>query len=112
MSQAVQQELEFAAEGERRKQAGMQQAADNKASLLAHARRVARRIAESRPDRCVTMDDVQEALRAEGISDRALGNAAGSVLRTSGGWEWTGRRVKSCRPHSHRNELKVWRLVE
>lgn len=100
-----------AAEGERRKEAGRQQAADNKPSLLELARRLATDVARSRSDRRVSMDDVQEALVAHGISERALGNAAGSVFRGNQ-WEWTGERVKSRRPHAHANEIKVWRLVE
>lgn len=96
--------------GEQLKQAGMERAAQSKESLLRYAQDLAVRIAEGRPDRCVTADDVQAALRAEGISQHALGNAAGSLFRGKR-WQWTGRRVKSVRDVAHANELKVWRLV-
>lgn len=97
-------------EGVIRKEAGMEQAAENKASLLAFARGLAVEIAEARESRECTADDVQAALQGHGISVRALGNAAGSLFR-GGRWEWTGRWVTSSRPHAHCNLIRVWRLV-
>ena len=94
---------------EQLKVAGMDRAAENKKSLLKVARKVARRIATEKG--VVTMDDVQAALALMDISDRALGNAAGSVFRGPE-WKWTGRRIKSKRPHSHANEIKVWALSQ
>lgn len=92
------------------KEAGMLQAATNKASLLEHARGRARAIARSRANREVTADDVARALEADGISVFALGNAAGSLFRGAE-WEWTGRWQPSERVHAHRNPLRVWRLT-
>lgn len=86
--------------------AGMAQAAENKKSLLAHARKIAVRLARTRP---ITADDVQRELQAQGISVHALGNASGSIFRGKE-WEWTGRYIKSSRVHAHANELKEWRL--
>lgn len=96
--------------GLRLKREGMARAATNRASLLKLARWLAVEIAESRTSRIVSMDDVQAALVDLGISDRALGNAAGSVFK-GGKWAWTGSRIQSLRPHAHRNEIKTWRLV-
>lgn len=97
------------AEGLRRKEKGIDTAAENRRTLLKHARAVAEEIAMSKPDRTVTADDVAERLDAEGISVHALGNAAGALFQGDR-WIWTGRRIKSRRPHAHANELKVWRL--
>jgi hypothetical protein len=93
--------------GEQAKEAGIAAASANKASLLRFAQDLAIKVALARPDRCVTADDIQAALVAAGISEHALGNAAGSLFRAKG-WVWTGRLVKSCRVHAHRNLLRVW----
>jgi hypothetical protein len=90
------------------KEAGMLQAADNKAGLLTFARTLAVEVAKARPDRCISADDVQAALVARGVSDHALGNAAGSLFRGEG-WTFTGRYVQSARVGAHRNLLRVWR---
>lgn len=97
--------------GHERKREGMQQAATNKKRLLSIAREVAKKIARGRESRCVSMDDVQEGLTKLNISDRALGNAAGSLFKESC-WEFTGRFIESTRPHAHRNLIRVWRLRE
>lgn len=88
---------------------GMQQAADNNASLLKFARKLAVEIAEKKGT--VTMDDIAFALHSRGISIFALGNAAGSVFRGKQ-WQFTGQLVKSVREHSHGNLLRCWRLVK
>ncbi len=93
--------------GERAKELGIATAASNKASLLRHAQQLAIRLALARPDRCCTADDIQAALVAEGISEHALGNAAGALFRPKG-WVWTGRMVKSRREHAHANLLRLW----
>lgn len=95
--------------GEQLKERGMNRAAQNNRPILKVAKDVAIEIAESRGDRRCSMDDVQARLKQMGYSDRALGNAAGSVFR-GGEWEFTGTRIKSVRPHAHANEIKVWRL--
>lgn len=92
------------------KEAGMQQASANKASLLAYARGVAVELARARSDRLVTADDVQQELVNRGVSAHALGNAAGSLFKGDD-WQWTGRWVMSRRVHAHRNPLRVWRYA-
>lgn len=99
-----------AAASEAGKAGGMSLAADNRRELLGHARAVAVRIALSRPDRCVSADDVQRALHEQGVSVFALGNAAGSLFAGKA-WEWTGRFIKSERVHAHRNLIRVWKYV-
>lgn len=89
------------------KEAGMAQAADNKASLLKYARELAVNLAKAKGE--ISADDVQKALTTKGISIHALGNASGSLFAGKQ-WEWTGRRIKSIRRHAHANEIKTWRL--
>lgn len=86
---------------------GMQTAAEHKASLLKHARKVAREVAIRKGE--ISMDDVARELQGQGVSIFALGNAAGSVFRGDE-WEFCNRMVKSERAHSHGNLLRVWRL--
>lgn len=107
----MQPNLFDAAASDAAKRAGMLQAAERKEALLAFARRLAVEIALSRPSREVTADDVQAALVSRGISERALGNAAGSLF-AGDAWRWTGRWEMSRRVHAHRNPLRVWRYVE
>lgn len=95
------------AAGNEAKDAGMQQAAENKKSLLAHARKLAVKVAEQKGE--ISADDVAQALHDEGISVFALGNAMGSLFK-GGQFEWTGRFTKSERVHSHGNLLRIWRL--
>lgn len=94
-------------EAERLKAVGQAKAAENKKSLLAYARKVAKGLASD--GRAISADDVQRALSEKGISVSALGNAAGSLFRESC-WEWTKEFVKSARPHSHANLLRLWKL--
>ncbi|MEM7561186.1 MAG: hypothetical protein AAF394_18840 [Planctomycetota bacterium] len=94
--------------GEEARQAGMAGAAENKKALLKHARTVAASLPAAKSG--ITADDVSEALVAQGISEHALGNAAGSLFLERSVWEFTGQRRKSTRKHAHGNELKVWRL--
>jgi len=88
---------------------GIAAAAENNASLLVFAKRVAVEIALSRHDRCISADDVQERLMVLGYREGVLGNAAGSLFR---GREWrferwtTSRRIKS-----HARGLRVWRYI-
>lgn len=90
--------------------AGMDLAAGNSREALAHARKVARRLAPSRPDG-ITADDVVEAMTEEGFDMHCLGNTAGSLFSGSE-WQWNKERRKSKRRHAHRNELKCWVLNE
>jgi hypothetical protein len=97
--------------GEALKADGMARAAESRADLLREARELAVNIACSRADRTCTADDVQQALAARGVDKHRLGKAAGSLF-VGDGWEFTGRFVKSTRPHAHRNLLRVWKLKE
>lgn len=89
------------------KERGIQQAADNKTSLLEFARKEAVELARAMGE--ITADDVQRRLVEKGISVRALGSAAGALFRGKQ-WQWTGRFKKSERAHSHSNLLRVWSL--
>lgn len=102
----IQASLFDAPASEAAKKAGMQQAADSNKSLLEHARKVAVELAQRGP---ITADDVQRRLVEQGISEKALGNAAGSLFKGKQ-WVWTGRLVKSSRVHAHSNLLREWRL--
>lgn len=90
-------------------EAGMAQAADRKASLLAFAKKKA--IELGRRHTFVTADDVQAALVAEGISQHALGNAAGSVFRDKKLWIYTGKTVPSERVSSRGRLIRVWMYI-
>jgi len=58
---------------------GIALAADNKGELVTRGRDIALRIAATRGE--VTADDVQYELAKEGVSVKALGNAAGAIFR-------------------------------
>lgn len=88
--------------------AGMKVAADNRTSLLDHARKIAVEIAKDKG--VVTADDVQRRLERQGIDVHALGNAAGSLFRGKH-WRWTGELRQSARVHAHGNLLRVWTLA-
>lgn len=94
--------------GEVLKQEGQSRAASAKSAELAHARVLARCIAENGDGTCHA-DLVAEALAKGGRAQ--LGNAAGVFFQTDE-WEFTGERVKSKRAQAHTNELKVWRLKD
>jgi hypothetical protein len=105
-----QRDLWDAGAGEAAREAGMALAANRRRDLLHYARQLAVWIAWRRPDREVTADDVQRELSRQGVSVRALGNAAGSLF-AGRCWRWTGKFVKSERAHAHRNLLRVWRYI-
>lgn len=88
---------------------GIAQAAAKKRSVLEFAKKKA--IELGRQNWCVTADDVQLALVAEGISDRALGNAAGSVFKDKTLWRYANRVVKSERVSSHGRLIRVWQYI-
>jgi inosine/xanthosine triphosphate pyrophosphatase family protein len=87
---------------DRAKREGMQRAADNGRTSLENARRIARQIALTREDLCITADDVGRL-----VPD--LGPAAGSLFKTDE-WHWTGQFKKSSRVTNHSRLLRVWRL--
>lgn len=97
-----------AVESDRRREQGMQLAADHRRELLVIARTIAVEIAGAREDRTCTADDVARELERRGLEQ--LGNAAGSLF-TGKGWRWTGEFVKSERKNAHRNLLRKWLLV-
>lgn len=88
---------------------GIAQAAENRASLLEFAKKKA--IELGRRNQFVTADDVQAALVDNKISDRALGNAAGSVFKNKKLWLFTGRTVQSERVSSHGRLIRVWQYI-
>lgn len=87
---------------------GIALAADNKGELVTRGRNIALRIAATRGE--VTADDVQYELAKEGVSVKALGNAAGAIFRDRR-FKFTGRMAKSTRIHAHGNLLRVWELA-
>ncbi len=87
---------------------GIALAADNKGELVTRGRNIALRIAATRGE--VTADDVQYELAKEGVSVKALGNAAGAIFRDRR-FRFTGRMAKSTRIHAHGNLLRVWELA-
>jgi hypothetical protein len=89
------------------KEAGKDQAAENKASLLAHARKIALRLGKGGQE--VTADDVARELHREEISIFALGNAAGALFKGKE-WKWTGEFRRSERAHANGNLLRIWKL--
>lgn len=88
---------------------GIAEAADNKRSLLEFAKKKA--IELGRQNQFVTADDVQAALVENKISDRALGNAAGSVFKDKTLWRYADRVVKSERVSSHGRLIRVWQYI-
>ena len=97
-----------AAAGSQARDTGMAIAAENRNEPLFVAQCIAVWIAENRPDRTVTIDDVIGHLASHGY-DWKLGNASGSVFRGKM-WQDTGRRLKSSRVSNHRREIRVWQL--
>lgn len=88
---------------------GLAVAGRDKNVLLERAKQIARRIALSRFDRTVTMDDVHAAMQAEGIDGSMLGNAAGSTFK-GGDWQFVDHvRCKLASGHGRFN--KVWRYI-
>lgn len=87
---------------------GIGRAAENKASLLKFARGLA--VGLGVKNGRVTADDVQRAMVDRGISERALGNAAGALFRGPR-WRFTGETVKSVRVHSHGRLIRVWQYT-
>lgn len=66
------------------------------------------RLALSRDCRTVTADDAQAWLVEHGYDSAALGNAAGSLFKSSA-WKLVGYRM-SDRISRHRNRVGVWQL--
>ena len=101
-------------EGERRKTAGMAQAADPRKLLLNRAREVAFRIgmADYRDqDKGITTDEIWSGLLAYGLDPTQLGNAWGSIWRGeySTHWHRTAELRKSHRKQSHAHAHPVWK---
>lgn len=96
-------------EGERLRDEGIEAAALTRSDVLSVAKRVARQIALSRPNRELTADAVQAVMIGLGFTPAQLGNAAGAIFRGKA-WVWTGRVVKSSRKSNRARILRVWRL--
>jgi hypothetical protein len=99
------EELRFSLEeAEALRQAGMHQAAANRAKALDVARRIARHL--GRRQGLVSADDVQRWMIAAGLPP--LGNAAGSIFRGEE-WEFTGDWTRSERVSNHARSNRIWR---
>lgn len=92
------------AEGERRKEQGMQLAADTRQDDLSIARDIARMLNDRFGK--VDADMVQDRLIPRGIN---LGNAAGSIFKTKE-WVHVGY-TKSRRKTNHARVISVWTLA-
>ena len=96
----------FSNDGEHRKDAGMQRAAENNPTGLELAKTIARELALQHGE---TDADQVGALLFERHKIQTLGPAAGSIFK-GGEWEFTGKRKLSRRKSNHAREIKVWRL--
>jgi len=105
----TQTEISFdIAEGEQRKEAGLQLAAMERDELLKSAKELAVWMANAYGT--VTYDDVFHQLMLAGLHPEMLGNAAGSVFRGKE-WRFTGRWEKSARVSNHARVNRVWELA-
>lgn len=104
------------AEGEARKREGMERATWGKERQLGHAREIACDVAlgvlpkangKVVADGLCTADDVAAQFEREGRE--WIGNAAGHIFTRDPCWEFTGKMVKSERPHANCNLLRVWK---
>ncbi len=97
------------AEGERQKDAGIEQASEalSKARLVAVARQFAFDIAKSRGS--VTADDVFQEMEKRSLYPELLGNAAGSIFRGKD-FVFSGQWKKSARVSNHARMNRVWIL--
>lgn len=84
--------------------AGIAQAAANRAVILSHARAVARELATNNGE--TNADEVATELELQGIDSTALGNAAGAIFRGNG-WKFVGYK-KSVRLSRHANKIGIW----
>jgi hypothetical protein len=92
-------------EAQRRKNCGMNLAANAKQELLKQAQESARQMAERFGE--ATSDDVARDMEALGLNYSELKNAAGSVFN---GFVWTGKVISSGRASTHGRIIKVWKL--
>jgi len=107
----TQRSLEFdRVRAEKRRGLGIARAKKAHSDVLLEARRLARQEALRRATREVTIDSVMYLLIQRGYESEDLGNAAGSVFKTSE-WEFTGRWVKSTRTSNHSRSIRVWRYL-
>lgn len=96
--------------GKQRQTYGMELAAKRRRDVLERARALATRIAQTKQDRCITADEVLEALIELGYKPEELGNAAGSLFKTKV-WAATGQWRVSRRVSNHARRIMVWRLI-
>ena len=94
-------------ESERRKEEGMEQAADNRPSDLELARKIALEL-------CIKNGFTHADAVGKVLYDRhgieSLGGAAGSLFKGSPLFACTGQMVKSARKKNHGRNLYVWAL--
>lgn len=102
------QQPDLFGDGRPARDAGMNQAAENRPAILKRAQELAVSIALRRVSRTVDADDVYRALIREGYDTATLGNAAGSIFRSKI-WEYAERK-KSVRISNHSRWIMVWRL--
>lgn len=96
--------------GQHLKRQGMSAAASARQELLAVVKAALIRIAQCRESRCVTADDAQNWLLANGYSEGALGNAMGCLFRRS---EWVLVKYRpSERAARHLGMVGVWQLKQ
>jgi hypothetical protein len=97
-------------EAQRHADAGIDLAAGHTPRMVVEFRNIARRIALSRLNREVSMDDVLKEVLRPGQTKNPLGNAAGAVFRKQPDFEFV-REIKCERINAHCRSLKVWRYL-
>lgn len=97
-------------EGELRRSEGMEIAAVSRKHVLHLAQHACVEAAMARTGRTATADDAQKWLIDQGYSSDCLGNAAGSLFKDQGTWEFTGQWLPSQRVSNHGHKNRVWRL--
>lgn len=95
--------------GEALKEAGMNVAVANRATIFAMACAIAQNIARTNAARECSADDVMKELIKLGHKPAELGPATGSIFRAKC-WEFTGKIIKSTRVSNHSATIRVWRL--
>ena len=95
--------------GEALKEEGQARAESTRAEIVEAARDLAKEIALSRVDRCITVDAVYSVLQKQGYNIKILGKAAGCIFKDSC-WEFTGQYKRSERVSNHAREVKIWQL--
>tara|TARA_R100000388_G_C7239180_1_gene160040 strand:+ start:1229 stop:1612 length:384 start_codon:yes stop_codon:yes gene_type:complete len=98
-------------EAKRRKEEGMDRAAQAKKELLQHARDIAVWYAKNEGNGYCCSDDVAMVMQKLELDYSELGMAAGSIFKSKE-WEYSGFNRKTKRVVAHAREIKIWRLVD